>query len=122
MDLLIRLKNNENITDEALIADAKFQKGDSNNEGITFLQLAAQAFVFFIAGYETTSTTSAVALVELAKNLEMQEKLRNEINHTIAKHGNKLTYEAVMEMTYLDKVVHGKFKATLSFFKILIIC
>lgn len=113
MDLFIRLKNNENITDEALIVDSKF-KNENLNEGITFLQLAAQAFVFFVAGFETSSTTSAICMLELAKNMDIQDNLRKEIKDVIAKHDGKLTYEAVMEMKYLDKVVNGNFLLQIS--------
>lgn len=107
MDLFIRLKNNEDITDEALIVDSEFEKQKKSNEEFTFLKLAAQAFVFFFAGFETSSTTSAVCMVELARNMEIQEKVRKEINEVIKRHDNKITYEAVMEMKYLDKVVNG---------------
>lgn len=107
MDMFIRLKNNENITDEALVIDSKF-KDHNSNDGVTFFELAAQAFVFFIAGYETSSTTSAICLIELAKNMDIQDKLRREISEVLKKHGDELTYDAVMEMIYLDQVVNGK--------------
>ncbi|XP_012231820.1 probable cytochrome P450 6a14 [Linepithema humile] len=71
--------------------------------------LASQAFVFFLAGFETSSTTMSNALYELALNFQIQDKLREEINQQYAKHGNNLIYENIKDMTYLDKI----FKETL---------
>jgi cytochrome P450 family 6 len=70
--------------------------------------LAAQAFVFFIAGFETSSTTMTFCLYELAINPDIQEVLRNEIDTVLEKHEGNISYEAIQEMTYLENVVAGK--------------
>jgi len=70
--------------------------------------LAAQAFVFFIAGFETSSTTMTFCLYELAISPDIQEVLRNEIDTVLEKHDGNISYEAIQEMTYLDKVVAGE--------------
>ncbi|CAL1677688.1 unnamed protein product [Lasius platythorax] len=76
---------------------------------LTDYLIAAQAFVFFLAGFETSSTTMSNALYELALNQEIQDKLRKEIDGEYTKHGSNLIYENVKKMNYLDKV----FKETL---------
>jgi cytochrome P450 family 6 len=70
--------------------------------------IAAQVFVFFLAGFETSSTTMTFCLYELAVNPDIQERLRAEIDTMLEKHDGNITYESILEMEYLDKVVDGK--------------
>lgn len=84
-----------------------FQEAKST-PGLTMEQIAAQCFVFFLAGYETSSTTMTFCIYELVHNPEIQEKVREEINSVLAKHGGNLTYEATLDMHYMEKVINGK--------------
>ncbi|XP_034194594.2 cytochrome P450 6A1-like isoform X1 [Osmia lignaria lignaria] len=79
------------------------------NVELTDTLLTAQAFVFFVAGFETSSTTIANTFYELAQNHDIQDKLREEIRQSDTKYGKILTYDRVKEMKYLNKV----FKETL---------
>lgn len=69
--------------------------------------LTAQAFVFFVAGFETSSTTMSNALYELALDQKVQDKLREEIQEEYAKISGDLTYDDIKKMSYLDKVFKG---------------
>lgn len=100
LDLLIRLKNNQSVLDDLL------ESNTEESEGITFNELAAQAFVFFFAGFETTSTTLNFVMYELVNNLSIQETLRKEINTVLKEHNDELTYEGIMEMKYMTKVIN----------------
>ena len=73
---------------------------------MTMERLAAQCFVFFVAGFETSSSVQTFCLYELAINPHIQRKLQNEIDQTFQQTG--FTYEAVNDMVYLDMVVSGK--------------
>lgn len=81
------------------------------NEEFTTDILAAQAYMFFVAGFGTSSSAMTFCLYELALNQELQHRLRREINDTLSKYDNKLTYEAVQDMTYLGQVLDGTITA-----------
>ncbi|KAJ0170109.1 hypothetical protein K1T71_014037 [Dendrolimus kikuchii] len=64
--------------------------------------IMAQVFLFFIAGFETSSATTSFTLHQLAYHPEVQEKVQKEIDHVLSKHNGKLSYDAIKEMTYLE--------------------
>ncbi|XP_044260375.1 cytochrome P450 6A1-like [Tribolium madens] len=76
-----------------------------NNETLTIEEIAAQCFVFFLAGFETSSTTMTFALYELAKNQEIQSRVREEIGAVLKKYDGKITYEAIHDMKYMNQVI-----------------
>lgn len=69
-------------------------------------QISAQCFIFFIAGYETSSNTLSFCLYELAINEEIQEKARLSVQDVYAKHKNRLTFESLNELHYLEQCVN----------------
>jgi len=70
--------------------------------------LAAQVFIFFLGGFETSSTTIMFCLYELSLHQDIQDRLRQAFDVMLQKHDGKLTYEGIQEMEYLEKVVSGK--------------
>jgi len=67
-------------------------------------EVAAQMNVLLIAGYETTSISLTWALIELSRNLEKQQKLRDELSQFS---GMDPTWEQLTSgLPYLDSVVH----------------
>ncbi|XP_044261778.1 probable cytochrome P450 6a13 [Tribolium madens] len=92
MQLMIDLKNNK-------------PKGDHDGKPLTLDEVASQAIVFFAAGFETSSTLMTFAFYELAKNPDIQTKLREEINSVLAKYNNEISYDAIQDMKYLNQVV-----------------
>ncbi|XP_058979639.1 probable cytochrome P450 6a21 [Musca domestica] len=94
MEMLIDMKNN------------RLMKSEDGEEltNLTFGQVAAQAFVFILAGFETSSTTMSFALYELAQNQEFQDRAREEIVSVLERH-KEFSYECLKEMVYLDQVM-----------------
>lgn len=69
-------------------------------------ELAAQAFLFFLAGFETVSTCMTFAAYEIARRPDIQKKLKEEIDRTL-ENNDALTYEVISKMTYLDMFISG---------------
>ncbi|XP_073813631.1 probable cytochrome P450 6a21 [Musca autumnalis] len=99
-----REKNNVKRNDFMnMMIEMKNSKNDS--ERLNMKEITANAFLFFVAGFETSSTTLAFALYELARNQKVQEKLRKEIRETLEKYDGEITYECTQEMRYLEQVI-----------------
>lgn len=77
--------------------------------GFDDVVLSAQAAMFLRAGSEKAATTMSFCLTELALQPELQSELRAEIEAAKEEHGGKLTYEIVLGLKLLDRVVSGKY-------------
>lgn len=69
--------------------------------------IAAQAMIFFFAGFESVSTLMSFMAHELVVNPEIQKRLQDEIDTTLNECKGKLTYEALVKMKYMDMIVSG---------------
>lgn len=83
---------------------------DASHEGKTDLEftdemLLGQATVFFVAGFETSSSAMAFTLYEIAQQPAIQERLRKEINDVYERENGKVSYEAINSMEYLSMVL-----------------
>ncbi|KAG7302559.1 hypothetical protein JYU34_012484 [Plutella xylostella] len=67
--------------------------------------LAAQAFLFFFGGFDSSAAVIVMAIHELAINPGAQETLHEEVKKHHEQHG-EMTYEGVQNMPYLDCVVN----------------
>lgn len=99
MNLLIQLKNRGTVDDNKVNEDGK----------LTLNEISAQAFIFFIAGSETSSTVMAFTVYELSLNQDIQDRARDCVMDVLLRHNGELTYEALTEMTYLDHCINGNF-------------
>nr|ADY68485.1 cytochrome P450 [Aedes albopictus]AEF79989.1 cytochrome P450 [Aedes albopictus] len=96
IDLMVKLKNGQALEHE---------NSEHRMEKLTIEQVAAQSFVFFFAGFETSSTLMSFCLYELAENQDLQEKVRKDVLDTLKKHGS-LSYEPIHEMKYLENCIN----------------
>ncbi|KXJ78559.1 hypothetical protein RP20_CCG004243 [Aedes albopictus] len=72
---------------------------------ISILDMAAHGVTFFIDGFETTSEVLGFALLELSVDKVIQQRLRQEVL-AAEEGGEQLTYEMIMELPYLDRIVN----------------
>lgn len=66
--------------------------------------LLGQVVGFHIAGFESTGTSTAWAIHDLARHPEHQQTLYEEINKYLS--GKELTVELINELPFLDEVVN----------------
>lgn len=93
----------DQMTNEESTIDSKNNCAKLNSEQ-KFLQL----YSIFLGGFGTSASAISFVLLELSQNQVIQDKLRQYIHEIIESH-EKLSYELVMKMEYLDCIVMGKF-------------
>uniref|UniRef100_A0AAT9UU58 Cytochrome P450 6PZ21 n=1 Tax=Maconellicoccus hirsutus TaxID=177089 RepID=A0AAT9UU58_MACHI len=113
LDLMINLKHNtsikpSNINDQKDLKKFLDQIGDDgteNNFKVTNEVVAALSLLFFLAGYETTSTNICYLLLELAQNPSIQDKVRDEVHAVLSANDGELNFDDLKKMTYTDMVI-----------------
>lgn len=100
-------ENNPNVIRNDFMNLLIQMKNSKGEDSLTFNQIAAQAFVFFLAGFETTSTAMTYCMYELSLNEDLQEKARQSVKNVILKYGS-LNYDAVAELRFLEQCVNGE--------------
>ncbi|CAF1393416.1 unnamed protein product [Adineta steineri] len=98
---LLQLMLNATISDDIKITD------DLNDKSIASKQLhkeevIANMLLFMIAGYDSVSTVLASCTYVLATKNDIQEKLRAEIDEQEWNDDNQLSYDIIMNMSYMD--------------------
>uniref|UniRef100_A0A667YCQ3 Thromboxane-A synthase n=1 Tax=Myripristis murdjan TaxID=586833 RepID=A0A667YCQ3_9TELE len=67
-------------------------------------EIVGQAFIFLLAGYETSSNTLAFTCYLLAIHPDCQSKVQEEVDHFFTRHESP-DYTNVQELKYLDMVI-----------------
>ncbi|XP_073846006.1 cytochrome P450 6g1-like [Musca autumnalis] len=98
-------KRNDIIDIFVKLKEEVLQRGVQNVD--KFMEcLVAQAGIFLIGGFETSSTTMSNALLELAKQPELLQKAREEIKTAFCEGNGEVSYEAINKLSYLDMVIY----------------
>lgn len=109
MQLLLQLRNSDT---GAVGADGDWhirQTQSGAPKSLTLNDCAAQTFLFYTAGFDTSSSALTYALYELCRNPECMRKLQCEIDEVLdGRHGGEITYDALAEMKYLELCILGK--------------
>jgi cytochrome P450 family 6 len=103
----IEQRRRENIIRNDFVHLLLQMQKDTDGKIFTDVELAAESFLFYAGGFETSSTLMTFCLYELALNKDIQERLRNETNDNLESNG-QITYNVLHEMKYLDMVINGE--------------
>ncbi|XP_063620391.1 cytochrome P450 6a2-like [Cydia splendana] len=71
---------------------------------LTDALITSNSFTFMLAGLETSSTTLSFCLYQLAKDKELQDRVREEIKECMERHGG-LNFESVSAMKFTAQAV-----------------
>lgn len=102
LQLLIKMLKGEMLEEQPL------EVTDEKESPLTLNEATAQAFIFFLAGFETTSTSMGFTILELATNQDIQEKARKEVMETLKMFDGKVTHDAIVNLPYMEKILLGK--------------
>ncbi|XP_063362387.1 cytochrome P450 6B2-like [Cydia amplana] len=99
MDLILEMKNQKQVE-----VTKKHGDEEAITIDITNSVIEAQAFIFYVAGYETSASTMGFMLYHLALDTKIQDRLRNEIDEYLERHGDRIELDTLNELQYLDQV------------------
>ncbi|XP_073840778.1 cytochrome P450 6d5 [Musca autumnalis] len=103
LQLLLQLRNTGKINgdeDEGWSAE----KTKDALASMSIEMIAAQLFLFYVAGFETSAATAAFTLYELSRNADLLQKAQEDVEQALEKHGS-LCYDSLKDMKFLDMCV-----------------
>ncbi|XP_044258701.1 cytochrome P450 9e2-like [Tribolium madens] len=89
----------------AVVEESELTKSKNNVNFLTNEDITAQALIFFLGGFDTTSSLMCFAGYELAVNPHIQKRLKEEVIATDRDSNGQVTYEKLLNMKYLDMVL-----------------
>ncbi|XP_050725079.1 cytochrome P450 3A24-like [Eriocheir sinensis] len=112
LDILqLMLEEAENKSENCTQANGQCLESDNNKPNykketkkLTDDEIIANAWVFLLGGFETTSNTMTYTSYLLATHPEVQERLYQELCDVLQDSPEELTYEQVHSLKYLDQV------------------
>lgn len=108
IQFLIQLRNTGKINADDSLWDV--ETSSDSLKSMSIEQCAAQVFIFYFAGFDTSASTIAYCLYEFAKNPKIMKQIQQEITDTLGKYDGELTYECIQEMSYMELCILGKFQ------------
>ncbi|XP_072748639.1 cytochrome P450 9e2-like [Anoplolepis gracilipes] len=100
----IRVREEQDIIRPDMIHLLMQARDKNSSNKMTLEDIVSQAFIFFFAGFETSSTLMCFVAHELALNRDIQDRLREEVQQHLTEE-NEFSYESLSKMTYMDMVI-----------------
>ncbi|XP_015177367.1 PREDICTED: cytochrome P450 9e2-like [Polistes dominula] len=82
------------------------QARDKESSNLDIQDIVAQAFIFFLAGFDTSSTLMCFMVYELSLHQDIQKRLREEIDEALLRTNGEFNYEDLSKLTYMDMIIN----------------
>ncbi|XP_018365068.1 PREDICTED: cytochrome P450 9e2-like [Trachymyrmex cornetzi] len=96
---------NEHITRPDMLQLMMDIRGKEGRRELDIDDMTAQAFIFFLGGFETSSTAISFVAHEIAANPDVQTKLQQEVDNILKESNGEVSYEAINRLEYLNAVI-----------------
>lgn len=106
MQCLIQLRNTGKINVDDNLWEA--ETAADNLKSMTIEECAAHVLLFYLAGFDTSSSAIAYCLHELTLNPKLMKQLQNDIDEALQRHNGVLTYECMQDIPLLENCVKGE--------------
>lgn len=103
LQLLMQLRNKGEINEDDNNWNA--QASEDHTKSLSLEEITAQGLIFYLAGQETTSSTIAFCIFELAQQPELLKQAENEIQDVLAKYSGVVSYESLKDMKFLERCI-----------------
>lgn len=103
----IRYRETENVRRNdilQLLIDLQKEDPDMSVE-----EVAGNAYIFFFAGAETSTSIAFYCLFELCRHPELWKKAQKEVDEVLSRNNGEFNYEVVQDVKYIDSCIKGKF-------------
>lgn len=103
-DLLKQMMDTQkNTTEHGISDDKSFEQ--MKNEGMSDEDIIINGIIFLAAGFETTSSLLSLLTHSLAAYPDFQDRLVDEIDETVGRNDDAISYDKIQEMEFLDMFV-----------------
>lgn len=109
MQLLLQIRNVGKIGLDNDWSAATSNKTEAE-KSISIEECAAQIYLFYLAGFDTSSSALTYSLYELARNQPLLRRLQAEIDECLERHNQQLTYDCIQDMKLLEMCILGTTK------------
>lgn len=102
MQQLLQLRNTGSIDNGQMNASGP---KTTKTPYLSIEECASNAFLFYVAGSESSTSTICFCLFELSREQGHLKTLQDEIDQVLSAHNGEMSYEALKEMRFLEKCI-----------------
>nr|AFM08406.1 CYP6Z1 [Anopheles funestus] len=88
-----------------MLTDLRRNAGNNAEDSLSEAQCAANVFLFYAAGADTSTAAISFTLHELTHNPEVMGKVQREIDEMMNRYNGEITYDNITELKYLDMCI-----------------